>query len=84
MGLPEIAILVFEILAKMHYFSSTGQTVVILADDNIVSFVLELKALQKRSDEFFSWVAKIWSFFFEPNFFFGFLPRPVIFSNSSS
>ena len=76
MGLPEIAILVFEILAKMHYFSSTGQTVVILAEDNIMPFVLELKALQKRSDEFFSWVAKIWSFFLAKIFFFDFYHDP--------
>jgi len=50
-GLPEISILsVFQDpkFGQNHYFCSTGQTVAIFADDNIVPFVLEFQDLQKR------------------------------------
>ena len=57
-----------------QFFCSTGQTGDIFVDDNIVSFVLELKALQKRSQWFFSWVAKIWSFWSKNWSKFGFFP----------
>ena len=52
---------IFALLAKPLTFSFYSIRPIIL-------FVLKLKALQKRSDGFFSWVAKIWPFLdFAPN-----------------
>ena len=78
-SLPEISNLSVFQKAKFgqnHYFCSTRQTVAIFAEDNIMPSVLKFKALQKRSEEFFSWVAKIWSFFFSQIFFLDFYDDP--------
>lgn len=45
-----------------HFFHSTGQTVDIFADENIMPFVLKLKSLPKRSQSFFCGLPKFGPF----------------------